>query len=1388
MGHALQAQHTAMSTQVARRTLLVQPAHFLHSSAPGALHSARPSPLSHLRTLSTFPNPLVSIVKPVYSDVLQGPYQPELIRTEVLADLLEATAARLPDQVALIFGDQQLTYQALDARADQVASALIDAGVRPGHLVGLWLPRGIDLLVMQAGIAKAGAAWLPFDADTPTDRIAVCLDDAQAIGLVTCADFATRVVDRQVWTAEALQRPTPVRTRRTGVLPSHPAYVIYTSGSTGKPKGIEISQGSICHFLRSENTQLQITQADRVYQGFSVSFDMSFEENWISYLAGATLYIAPKEVASDPEALPLALIAHRVTVLHAVPTLLALFTQDVPGLRLINLGGEMCPPSLVARWARPGRRVFNTYGPTEATVSASLAELHAGGVVTIGKPLPNYGLLILNPDTSQGLVLLPRGEVGELCITGPGVAAGYLGRPALTAEKFLPNPWCTGLHDSRLYRTGDLARIDADGCVQCLGRTDDQVKIRGFRVELGEIEAVLAAQPGVGTVAVVLRAEGGLDQLIAFVVFDGPARPAAELRGALSNALPAYMVPGHFEPLAEMPRLTSGKIDRNALKARPLALVAVDTTESDTPNSPAEVALFAALATLFPGQPLRRSADFFADLGGHSLFAARLASSLRADARFAHVTVRDIYTQRSVGRIAAGLGQAQAAAVAVDTTWTPPPTLKRWACGAAQATAIPGLVALRMAQWMAPFFTFHFFTGEPTDSIAVAIAASVAAYLLATLLAFVAAIAGKWLVIGRIRAGRYPLWGVMYFRWWLADRLIEAAPVYLLSGSSMYCWWLRALGATVGRDVAIGSITLRAADLLVIGDGVSIGNAANLENARVVHGVLHLGTITLEHEACVGSYAVVEGNTRIGAFGHLEGQSALSDGQSLPAGRVWRGSPAQDIGAFDATAQPPRPAVSRLRSVVEGAYFVLGALLISSLFFLPVFPSFLLIDWFDTSDKLLEADNPGIPVQLIKYFVLAFPAAAVLIVCTALLSAGIRWLVLPRLKPGSWPVHSNLYCAKWLVSQIQESSLAVLHGVYATVYAPLWYRLLGATVGRDAEISSALGLVPDMLTLGDESFIADAVMLGDESIEGGWMTMQPTVISRRSFVGNGAYIPDGTTLPENVLIGVHSTAPANAQMKDGDTWLGSPPIHLPAREETSGFPEHLTYRPSTFRRLARGLIEAFRIVAPHAIVTSVGYTVVLNVIPLAGEGQWGTVILYLTAAGLFYGLGTYVFVAAIKWTVMGRYRKRSVPMWTPFVWLSEGVTNLYEGIAVPNFLRYLRGTPLLPVALNLLGSRIGKGVYLDTTDITEFDCVHIGDYSELNALASPQTHLFEDRVMKVDHVRIGQRVTMGPRSAVLYSAVVADNAQLGALTLVMKGEFIPPASSWKGCPAAPERA
>jgi len=507
--------------------------------------------------------------------IFNGLSCPELLREETLADILRQTARRSPNHTALKFGDKVVSYAALLVSADHVALALARLGNGPGATVGLWLPRGIDLLTAQAGIALNGAAWLPFDADTPVDRIALCLRSAAAEGILTTrAYLATlRTLDLTAWAIEDLLADTAASGEVRAGSPTDKVYVIYTSGSTGTPKGIAISQRSVCHFLRSENQVLGIRSDDIVYQGFSVAFDMSFEEIWISYLVGATIWIAPPEIVGDPEALVSALDRNNITVLHAVPTLMSLIEGELPKVRLINLGGEACPPTLAAHLARPGRQLFNTYGPTETTVTATISILTPDEEVSIGRPLPNYGALIVD----ESLRLVRAGEVGQLAITGPGLALGYVGLPELTASKFIANPHAYTPEGSPMYLTGDLARMREDGAIICLGRLDDQVKIRGFRVELGEIETRLSALPGIGAAAVVLRTDNSLESLAAFVV---PAAHAAidtaMLRERLSAELPAYMVPASFEILPEMPRLSSGKIDRKTLQKLPLSTKPID--------------------------------------------------------------------------------------------------------------------------------------------------------------------------------------------------------------------------------------------------------------------------------------------------------------------------------------------------------------------------------------------------------------------------------------------------------------------------------------------------------------------------------------------------------------------------------------------------------------------------------------------------------------------------------------------------------------------------------------------------------------------------------------------------------------------------------------------
>ena len=592
-----------------------------------------------------------------------------------------------------------------------------------------------------------------------------------------------------------------------------------------------------------------------------------------------------------------------------------------------------------------------------------------------------------------------------------------------------------------------------------------------------------------------------------------------------------------------------------------------------------------------------------------------------------------------------------------------------------------------------------------------------------------------------------------------------------------------ALIIRIGADVVIGSVTIRQPHLLRIGDGASVGANVNLENVRVERGELVVGAIDIGAEAYVGSYAVMEGDTAIAPQGRLEGLAALARAGRIAEGEVWDGSPARRVRQQPVAPRPPRPPVTRLRRIGESLFFAAGAALTSVLFFLPIFPAFALIDALEGEVLEPSLQAHGYVLAVFEYALLAVPASALLVVGTALISAAIRWLALPRLQPGSWPVHSNLYCRKWLANQIQVASLHVLHGVYATVYAPLWYRLLGAKIGRNAEISTAMGLIPDMLTLGHETFIADAVMLGDEEIDGGWMSIDYTVIGDRSFVGNGAYVPDGTTLPPDVLIGVQSKAPPSAHMQPGQTWVGSPAVHLPSRERLAGFPDELTFHPSVWRRLGRALVEALRIVMPLALVIGAGYVIISAVMPLAEAGQWLALVVALGVSGLLYGVGCFLLVVALKWLMVGRYQPRAVPMWTPFVWISEALTSMYESVAVPNFLEYLRGTPMLPAMLRLLGVKIGRDVYLDTTDITEFDCVEIGDHSEFNAWSGPQTHLFEDRVMKIGRIRIGARVTVGIRSTVLYDTTLGDGVLLGPLTLVMKGEALPADTAWAGSPA-----
>lgn len=1325
-------------------------------------------------------------VRPDSGAVLHGPRRADLIHDELLCEIFAATVAKSPDSVAMVTSAGTFTYCEIDEKAEALARGMLREGLRPGQVVGLFLPRGHEVLVAQIAVAKVGAAWLPFDADAPADRIAVCLADAAACAVVTSAAFAAKLETLwscPAWPVEELvdtADTTKVDARVLGAQPDDPAYLIYTSGSTGTPKGIVISNRNICHYLRAANEVFRVDSGDVVFQGASVAFDLSMEEIWLPYLAGAALFVATAEILGETEKLPALLEAHRVTVIDTVPTLLALLPRDVSTLRLIILGGEACPPVIVERWARPWRRIFNSYGPTETTVVATVAEIRVGEPVTIGRPIPNYSCYVVN----ENLALLGAGIQGELLIGGPGVARGYLNRDKLTAEKFISNPFASDGVDPVLYRSGDAVELDDRGEIVFHGRIDDQVKVRGFRVELGEIEAKLAELSGVARAAVVLRSDEGVDELVAFIVPDagGDLDPFV-LRANLRAKLPTYMVPGRFEMLDALPRLSSGKIDRNALKRLPLEPRHAEA-DHEEPRTATEATLLEAAKRVLPPQPILLDADFFTELGGHSLLAARFVSLVRETPRLARVTLQDVYRTRSLRALAELLDEqpAEQAATATDLSFVPPPFLRRFLCGFAQALALPVILALVTVQWLGVFVSYMLLTSL-NASILEEVASLVGVYVCINVATVAIAIGAKWLIIGRTKPGRYPLWGSYYFRWWLVKRFIGVVQIKWFQGSPFIRLYLRALGARVGKDALLGEIEAGAVDLVSIGDGASIGSIANLANARVEGNELIVGTIEIGAKAYIGSSCVIEENVVIGEGAELADLTSIAAGGRVGAYESYDGTPGRKVGHVDPATLRPQPQASAFRRGLMGLGYLLLLLAIPPLGLLPIVPAF----WFfDRLDDWIGTETIDRMTYMASIPFMAYPTAFVMILGTVGFIALCRWIILPRVREGTYSVHSWFYFRKWAVALATEVTLEVLSSLYATTYMRAWYRLMGAKIGKDAEISTNLAGRYDLVEIGEKSFIADEVVLGDEEIRDGYMRLKRVCTGPRVFVGNSAVVPTGAEIPAGALIGVKSKPPPNELMHEGETWFGSPPIKLPVRQTFDAGGARWTYEAPRWKKIARACFEAVTVSLPTTLFITFGTWAVEWLSTSALEERYAEASAIFVIASVAICLALTIVVVVIKWITMGRYEPMVRPLWSWWAMRTEAVAVIYWGMAGRVLLDHLRGTPFLPWFMMLLGSKFGRGVYMDTTDITEFDCVTVGDFATLGPLTCLQTHLYEDRVMKVGRVFVGKGVSVGAGSTVLYDTLVGDYARLGPLTVVMKGEHLPPSSAWIGCPAEPK--
>ena len=599
-----------------------------------------------------------------------------------LPALLEAQVERSPEAIALVFEESTLSYAELNAQANRLAHLLIGRGIGPEDLVAIALPRSIEMVVTLLGILKAGAAYLPLDPEYPAERLSYMLGDAQPACVLTSAriaerlpnDFAQLLVDQPDTLSKLSQQSelNPSDAERSAPLqPQHPAYVIYTSGSTGRPKGVVVAQGAIVNRLLWMQSAYELQPDDRVLQKTPVGFDVSVWEFFWPLAHGATLVIAKPEGHKDPAYLRSLIRTKQLTTVHFVPSMLQAFLQEpgasgCSGLRQVMCSGERLSAELQQRFLSTlDVSLHNLYGPTEAAVDVSFWQCQAdagSGPVPIGRPIWNTRLYVLD----GSLQPVPVGVLGELYVAGAGLARGYLKRPALSAERFVADPF--GAPGARMYRTGDLARWRAEGVLEFLGRADQQVKIRGFRIEPGEIEAALMSHPGVSQAAVIAREDRPGDRrLVGYVVAQsGQSADPALLRCHVAQSLPEYMVPEAILVLEALPLSANGKLDRKAL---PAPDVTASTNAWRAPRTPQEEILCALIAEILGVGRVGIEDNFF-ELGGHSLLATRLISRIRGMLGV-ELPLRSLFETPTVAGLTPQFASAQAARPALQSLERP---------------------------------------------------------------------------------------------------------------------------------------------------------------------------------------------------------------------------------------------------------------------------------------------------------------------------------------------------------------------------------------------------------------------------------------------------------------------------------------------------------------------------------------------------------------------------------------------------------------------------------------------------------------------------------------------------------------------------------------------
>ncbi len=1267
-----------------------------------------------------------------------GPAAP----ARTLTDILAQTAAKHPHAPAIDDGRRVVTYRRLQEEITAQVRELTAVGIGIGDRVGVRIDSGTaDLYIAILAILHSGAAYVPVDADDPQERADLVFGEAD-VGAILLPDGKIDVLRPH----GEFGRPTP----------EQDAWIIFTSGSTGKPKGVAVTHRSAAAFVDAEAELFladePIGPHDRVLAGLSVAFDASCEEMWLAWRHGACLVPAPRALVRTGVDLGPWLIEQRITIVSTVPTLAGLWPGEaLEDVRLLIFGGETCPPELAERMAVEGREVWNTYGPTEATVVACAARLAPDEPVRIGLPLNGWELAVVD-EAGQPV---PMGGSGELVIGGVGLAR-YLD-PVKDAEKYSELP---ALEWPRAYRSGDIVRAEPAG-LSFVGRADEQVKLGGRRIELGEVDAALQALPKVaGAACAVQRTKAGNQLLVGYVVpVAGGSIDHEAAVTRLREVLPAALVPV-LAVVDDLPTRTSGKIDRAALPwplpaHHPHGNRGADSDVSgltDTEKWLGE--LWWEILGIEVESP---DADFFNN-GGGSLTAAQLIARVRN--RCPQVSVVDVYqkpkladfatlvdshgggptARRDVAPVPARVGLIQTALML--PLWTL--VGLRWAVVAATLANVIGLDALPRTSWWwigAGWLVLF----SPVGRMAIV------------------AIVSR-LLLRELRPGSYPRGGDVHLRLWFCQQLADTIGAASMSGAAFLTHYAKWLGAKVGKDVDLHSAP-PVTGLLKVGTGAAVDPEVDLSGFWVDGDRVHVGKVRIGAGARIGTRSTLLPGARVGKNAVLEPGSVLAG--VVRNGKRWGGSPAAAVDADEkAIAWPNRRAP---RSHAWSWAYAISSMILGLVPIVPLIPAAVLARAFigdaTSVGQVTTRALAAVPLATVVYLV---AYALVVLILVRLLAIGMQ--------QGVHAVHSRRAWQVWATERLMDLARAGLFPIYASLFTPVWLRLLGAKVGRNVEASTVLA-VPKMTTVAGGAFLADDTLVASYELGGGWLHIAPASIGKQAFLGNSGMAAPGHAVPKKGLIGVLSSAPRRS--KKGSSWLGAPP--MPLRRAVQAADSARTFDPPARLKWARSAIETCRIIPMMCSgALLVGVLGTLVAIQHASDGLVASLTSGLVV--LAAGLAGSLLATAVKWVLVGRFRSQDRPLWSSFVWRNELADTFVEVVAVPWFVGGVNGTPLLTGWLRTMGASIGTGVWLETYWLPESDLVRIDDGATVNRGCVVQTHLFHDRIMSMDTVTMHSGATLGPHGILLPGASIGARTTVGPGSLVTRGDVLPDDSRWLGNP------